>query len=175
MKLTTVLFTLALFGSTLFAQEVPTSNSCYMFEKELFAALAPSQDQCNRLAIVYQELQPQLEVLYREADEFNNQGQSLFWNLPSEAEEVAWNRKVEEVKAGRLKTQRKIKAVLDERTRNTLGVLSAQQRQLLNELDRQARVVMLFNQASGTGLIRGYNAFYMGSPTLGSADRSRRQ
>lgn len=178
MKLTTVLFTLALFGSlTASAQGVGTTtttpNSCFMLEKELFADLAPNQYQCSSLANIYQDAQPQLDSLYQEVSELNNQAQSLVWSVPSETEESIWHRKVEEVNVGRLKIQRKIKVIVDERTMKALKVFSAQQRQFLAELDRQVRVVMLFNQASGTGLIQGYNAFPMGNQARGSADRLR--
>lgn len=180
MKLTLAVLTLALFGSLLSAQEVPTvspmSNSCFMLEKELFAALAPNQDQCGRLASIYQEVQPQLDGLYKEVDELNSQAQSLLWSVPSEDEEqVIWRRKVDEVNVSRALVYKKIKVLVDERTKKALGVLSLQQRQFLAELDRQARIVELFNQASGTGLIRGYNAFPLGNQTLGSIANRPRQ
>lgn len=176
-----VLTTLALFGSlSVSAQEGSTTtpapnNSCFMLEKELYAALAPNQDQCGRLSNIYTELQPQLDALYKEVGELDNQAQSLMWSVPSEAEELIWHRKVEDVNVSRLKIHKKIKVIVDERTRKTLGVFSAQQRQFLVDLDNQVRLVMLFNQASGTGLIRGYNSFPMGNAVLGSAANRSRQ
>ena len=177
---TLLVLSLALFGSTLSAQEVPTvsptSNSCFMLEKELFSALAPNQDQCGRLAGIYQDAQPQLDSLYAEVEGLNNQAQSLVWSIPSEdAEQKIWNRKVQDINDSRVEIYKKIKVLVDERTRKALGVFSAKQRQLLTELDRQALLVMLFNQASGTGLIQGYNAFPMGSPAIGSANNRPRQ
>lgn len=171
--LKTILIPLALFGSlSAVAQEAP-SSSCPFFGPELRKVLALDQVQCERIATIHKESWPSIQPLSERLEVLTNQVHYLSWTEELPAHEAA--RRMAEVILERRKMLEQIRSLEAGRNRNILQVLNHRQRQVIDQLIAAAPVVRLFNEATAGGLIPPEIAFPVGSPTLASADRSRRQ
>lgn len=151
MKLTTVVLSLALFGSlSAVAQEVP-SVSCPFFGPELQKVLALDQSQCERIATIHQESWPALQPLNERLDILTNQVSYLSWTEDVPAEETA--RKMSELIIERRTVLSEIRRIEREKNRKILGVLNQKQRLVIDQLTAMAPTVRLFNDATAGGLI----------------------
>ncbi len=181
MKLKLVLFTLALFGSPLFAQEgsmtTPAPSTCWMYQLEVSQTLGLTEDQCGRISLAWSAVQPSLEELYKELAPLDAEATNLHWTTPATNEEVeVVLRQSNDVNRKRLPVRVKIKLIMDERNRKSLEVLNVKQRQLLAEIDSQAKLVQRFQIFSNTGLTNGYNdPVFIGNQAKGSAEGRFRQ
>jgi hypothetical protein len=182
MKLKLVVLSLALFGSLLSAQEVPTispvpSSTCWMYQPEVPATLSLSEEQCGRISLVWSAVQPQLDELYRELAPIDTDATNLQWVTPKTYEEIeVVLQRTTDVHRKRFAVRAKIKSITDERDRKSLDVLNAKQRLLLAEIDKQALLVKLFGIFANTGLTNGYNnPIFTGNPAKGSAEGRARQ
>lgn len=177
-----VLTLLALFGSTLFAQEVPTislvpSSTCWMYQPEVPQTLDLTEDQCGRISLVWSAAQPSLEELYKELAPLDIDATNLQWVTPKTYEEIeVVLQRTTDVHRKRFAVRAKIKSITDERDRKSLDVLNAKQRLLLAEIDKQASLVKLFGIFANTGLTNGYNnPIFTGNPAKGSVEGRSRQ
>lgn len=166
MKLTTVLFTLALFGSlSVSAQEV----TCPFFGPELQKVLVLDLVQCERIATIHQESWPALQPLNERLEILTNQTNYLSWTEDMPAEEVA--RKMAEVIIERRKVLDEVRRIEREKNRKILGVLNQKQRTVIDQLTAMAPTVRLFNDATAGGLIPLDIVYPVGSAFKGSRPR----
>ena len=168
MKLTTVLFTLALFGSLSVAQEAP-SSSCPFFGPELQKVLVLDLVQCERIATIHSESWPALQPLNERLDILTNQTSYWSWTEDMPAEEVV--RKMSEIIIERRKVLDEIRKIEKEKNRKVLGVLNQKQRLVIDQLTAMAPAVRLFNEATAGGLIPFDIVYPVGSAFKGSRPR----
>lgn len=165
MKLTLAVLTLALFGSlSVSAQEVPTvptvdMGQCWMFQPELFLYLAPSQSQCERNSLIYNEFQNQLDELYNEVNVLYEKSNSLLRSGQIPKDRFVAIRQIGEIQNKIWDLEEKIKGIVAERTRKIRGVLDQKQRAMLDQLQALTPVVKVYGQASGF-VIDGYQTMY---------------
>lgn len=170
MKLTTVLFTLALFGSTLSAQET-SFNPCPFFGPELQKVLVLDRSQCERISLIHQESWPALQPFDERLRVLTDQTNYLSWTEDMPAEEVA--RKMSEVIIERRKVLDEMRRIEREKNRKVLGVLNQKQRLVIDQLTAMAPAVRLFNEATAGGLIPFDIVYPVGSSVKGSSNRPR--
>ena len=168
MKLKLVLFTLALFGSTLFAG---TEEGCPFFGPMLQKSLMLDQVQCERISMIHQESWPALQPLDEQLRILSDRTNYLSWTEDFPAEEVA--RKMSIVIIERRKVLSEMRRIESEKNRKILGVLNLQQRVLIDQLTALASAVRLFNEATAGGLIPFDITNPVGSAVKGSSNRPR--
>ena len=168
MKLSFVVLTLALFGSTLFAG---TEESCPFFGPMLQKSLMLDQVQCERIATIHSESWPLLQPFDERLRILTEQTNYLSWTEDFPAEEVA--RKMSIVIIERRKVLSEMRRIEAEKNRKILGVLNLQQRVLIDQLTALAPAVRLFNEATAGGLIPFDIANPVGSAVKGSSNRPR--
>lgn len=181
MKLILAVLTLALFGS-LSAQDVSTTptvptvevGQCWMFQPELFQTLAPSQSQCERISLLYNEVQTQIDESYKELNPLYEQVYNLLRSGQVPKDRLAAMRKVGDLQNKIWDLEEKIGQVISERTRKIRGVFDQRQRMLLDQLQALTAVVKVYGQASGL-LIDGYGTMYPQSPVWMQKDQRSRQ
>lgn len=165
MKLSFAVLTLTLFGSlSVSAQEVPTvptvdMGQCWMFQPELFLYLAPSQSQCERNSLIYNEFQNRLDELYNEVNVLYEKSNSLLRSGQIPKDRFVAIRQIGEIQNKIWDLEEKIKGVEDERMRKIREVLDQKQRAMLDQLQALTPVVKVYSQASGL-LIKGYQTMY---------------
>lgn len=167
MKLKLVVLTLALFGSlSVFAQEVPTApaptvevGQCWMFQPELFLTLAPSRSQCERISLIYNEVQTQMDELYKEVNSLYEQLNSLSRSGQVPKDRVVAKRRINDIQEKIWDIEEKISQIISARTRGIIGVFDQRQRAILDQLQALTPVVKLYGQASGL-VIDGYQTMY---------------
>jgi hypothetical protein len=155
MKLNTVLFTLALFGSTLFAQVTvptePTTNACPYFGQKIQKGLELTQSQCERITTVYTELAPTFQMLDQKLAPLTDQINYLSWTEDLPGHQAA--EKMYQVILERRRVLDEMRRFALQRNRSVLAILDQRQRMFLEKLALMAPVVELFNEGTAAGLI----------------------
>ena len=163
MKTLLVVLIMALFGSlSAFAQEVPptpTVGQCWMFQPELFQALAPTSGQCERISLAFTEVQEQLNRLYEEVNPLYDLSYSLIRSGQVPKDRLVAIRKLADLQNKIWDLEEKIGQIVSDRTRRVRGVLDQRQSMMLNQLQALTPTVKVYGQASGL-LIDGYQTMY---------------
>lgn len=162
-----ILVLLALCGGSLFAQEASPSMSaptvevgaCWMFEPELFSALAPSQSQCERASLIFNEAQDGLNQLHNEVVPIQEKVINLLRSGQVPKDRLSAMRKVSDLQNKVWDLEERIQTLMSERRRKVIGVFDQRQRMLLDQLQAMTPAVKLYGQASGF-LIEGYQTMY---------------